>query len=44
MWGVAEMNSEAHDYVHQSDWHSIAMVLTMPLAIAAVSFGCQFFL
>lgn len=26
------------------DWHGAAMVLVMPLAIAAVSFGCQFFL
>jgi hypothetical protein len=43
MKGVAGMNSEARDYGHQTDWQSIAM-LTMPLAIAVVSFGCQFFL
>lgn len=36
------MTSEAHE--HQADWQSIAMVLTMPLAIAIVSIGCQFFL
>jgi hypothetical protein len=26
------------------DWQIAAMVLALPLAIAAVSFGCQFFL
>lgn len=26
------------------DWQNAAMVLALPLAIAAVSFGCQFFL
>jgi len=38
------MNSKARDDEHQADWQCIVMVLTMPLAIAAVSFGCQFFL
>jgi hypothetical protein len=26
------------------DWQIAAMVLVLPLTIAAVSFGCQFFL
>ncbi|MBB3395026.1 hypothetical protein FHX09_001224 [Rhizobium sp. BK538] len=38
------MDAGARDDAHQIDWHSFAMVLTMPMAIAAVSFGCQFFL
>ncbi|MDQ0560316.1 hypothetical protein QO004_002098 [Rhizobium mesoamericanum] len=38
------MNSEARVDFHESDWQCMVMVLTMPLAIAAVSFGCQFFL
>jgi len=38
------MNSEARNDGQKADWQCIAMVLTMPLAIAAVSFGCQFFL
>jgi hypothetical protein len=38
------MNSKAREYIHQIDWQGPALVLTMPLAIAVVSFGCQFFL
>jgi hypothetical protein len=40
------MNQEARDYVRAMDqnWQSTFMVLALPLAIAAVSFGCQFFL
>ncbi|MCS3743273.1 hypothetical protein FHX16_005285 [Rhizobium sp. BK661] len=42
--GVSDMNLKYRAVEYPSDWQSIAMALTMPLAIAAVSFGCQFFL
>ncbi len=38
------MNLKVRVVEYPVDWQSIAMALTMPLAIAAVSFGCQFFL
>jgi len=44
MWGVTRMNLEARAEAYQIDWQSVVMALTMPLAIAVVSFGCQFFL
>jgi hypothetical protein len=40
------MNSSAEPQrsVLQEEWQCAFMVVALPLAIAAVSFGCQFFL